>query len=199
MIGTRTKWALSTGVIAVAAVPVALAVPASAATVPVGNVKVVPVSSPFTSANKTLAASCPSGTRVVGGGALIAGATHVVLTEERPIAGANGDTFQATAVEDEVGEAGNWSLQTFAYCAAGNLPGYQIVSATSPAGSNPFTSLSSTCAAGSQSLGAGGRINGGNGQVDLLTLGEGGTISNRTTAAGQEDRTGFSGTWSVTS
>jgi hypothetical protein len=198
MIGTRTKWAVSAGVLVVAAVPVAAAVPASAATVPVGNVKVVSVASPFSSSNKTLAAKCPAGTRVVGGGAQIAGAGHVVLTELRPITAAAGDSYQATAVEDEVGEAANWSLLTYAYCASGPLPGYQIVSATSPNSSNPFTGITSTCAAGSQSLGSGGQINNGNGQVDLLTLGEGGTISNRSTAAGQEDGNGFSGSWSVT-
>jgi hypothetical protein len=197
MINICTKWVAT---LAAAAVPVLwTALPASAATVPVGTVNVVNIASPFDSSNKTINTKCPAGTRVVGGGAQIAGGTgHVILTELRPSTGAGGDSYQVTAVEDQVGEGGTWSLLTYAYCASGALPGYEIVTNTSPVGSGAFNNTVSTCSAGKQSLGSGGKVNNGANQVDLETLGEGSSISNRSTAAALEDRDGFSGNWSVT-
>lgn len=201
MVGTRTRWAVSTGALAVAAVQLAwTAVPASAVTVPVGTVNVVNAVSPVNSNNKTLSAQCPTGTRVVGGGAQTAGGSgHVFLTALRPIAVSTGSSYQATAVEDQVGESGNWSLLVFAYCASGNLPGYEIVANTSAAASGQFSLVVSTCTAGKQSLGSGGAIHNGANQVHLQNLGEGSSISNRSSAAGLEDGDGFAGNWSVTS
>jgi hypothetical protein len=165
---------VSAGTLAVAAAPVVWAAgTASAATIPVGNVTVVNAVSGFSSNNKTLPANCPAGTKVVGGGAEIAGSAHVVLTELIPTA----SSYTATAVEDQVGESGQWQLLTYAYCASGNLPGYQIVS-NSTTGSGAFQNVVSTCAAGNSATGSGGKIVGGGGQVDLQTLGEGSSISN---------------------
>jgi hypothetical protein len=193
--------AVSAGALAVAAVQIAwTAAPAAAVTVPVGTVNVVNAVSPFNSNNKTLSAQCPTGTRVVGGGAQIAGGTgHVILTALRPIAVSTGSSYQATALEDQVGESGTWSLLVFAYCASGTLPGYEIVANTSAAASGQFSQAVATCSPGKQSLGYGGAINNGANQVDLHGLGEGSSISNRSSAAGLEDRDGFSGNWSVTS
>jgi len=196
MIGNRTKW--MAGLVGAGIAVFGTAIPAQASTVPVGTVNVSTIASPFDSNNKTINTACPAGTHVVGGGGQIAGGTgHVIFTEMRPITGAS-DSYRVTAVEDQVGEAGTWSLLTYAYCASGTLPGYEIVSNTSPVGSGAFQNTVSTCSAGKYALGAGGLVNNGSNQVDLETLGEGGTFSNRSTGAALEDQDGFSGNWSVT-
>lgn len=200
MMGT-TKRRLTASAVVMAAAVVAVqtvgVVTAAAATLPVGSVKVVSVITPFDSNNKVAAANCPAGTRVIGGGGFVSGTGHAVLTELRPIVSPTGDTYQVSAAEDEVGERAAWALLAYAFCAA-NPPEYEIVSATSALSSGSFTGIAAVCPNGKYVVGSGGRINGGLGQVDLLTLGEGGTVSNRTTGAGQEDTNGFAGNWSVT-
>lgn len=51
--------------------------------------------------------------------------------------------------------------------------------------------MSARCPAGKFAVGAGGRINGGEGQVALQTIAEGAFWSSRTTAGGSEDLDGF--------
>jgi hypothetical protein len=176
--------------------PVLAPTAAFASTVPAATV--TSTLTPFDSnATKTASAACPAGKRVIGGGARVNGAQHVVLTRQEPVHGATADSFVAAASEDEAGFAGSWALQSFAICAA-PVAGLQIVSATSAASSPAFQSLSASCPNGKFALGGGGKVNGGNGQVDLSTLAEGGVVSSRTTAAGTEDANGFAGNWSVT-
>jgi hypothetical protein len=197
--GKRKLWALAAlaGGVVIAAQVLAVQA-AEAATIPPGSVTVANTISPFNSANKTLRANCPAGKRVLGGAGFVSGTRHAVLTELRPISTTTGDSYQVSAAEDETGELGNWAILAYAFCGS-TAPGVQIVSATSVPSSNSFTGISATCPGTKRLVGAGGRINGGGGQVDLLTLPEGSLLSNRTTAAGQEDRNGFAGSWSVTS
>jgi hypothetical protein len=200
----RPRWIGVVGAVAVVvALPVAWQVPdrgvASAATVPAATV--VSQVTPFDSNSpKTVTASCPAGKRVIGGGGRINGAQHVVLTRLQPVhdsTGATPDRYVVAASEDQIGFAGTWALQAYAIC-ADPLPGLQIVSAISAAGSEPFQGVSASCPAGKLAVGAGGRINSGGGQVALSTQAEGSSFSTRTTAAGMEDPDGFAGTWSVT-
>jgi hypothetical protein len=200
----RPRWV---GVAGAAAAVVALSaawqVPgrgmASAATLPAAEV--VSVVTPFDStANKSIAAVCPPGKRVIGGGGRVSGGQHVVLTRLEPVStsGPTGrDSYVVAASEDQAGFTGTWALQAYAIC-ADPLPGLQIVSAISAAGSEPFQGVSASCPAGKLAVGAGGRINSGGGQVALSTQAEGSSFSTRTTAAGMEDPDGFAGTWSVT-
>jgi hypothetical protein len=203
IIDTRKKWAVSVAACAVVSgTAVWSATSAHANTVPAGTVTVVNNASAFDSNNKTINTKCAVGSHVVGGGAQIAGGTgHVILTELRPITVAGGDSYQVTAVEDQTGESGTWSLLTYAYCASGPLTGYEIAASTSSVGSGSFNNSSSTCSGGKKALGSGGRINNGANQVDLQSIGNGGSgsISNSSMAAGLEDRDGFGGNWSVTS
>ena len=163
-----------------------------------GSVSVANTISPFNSMNKTLRANCPAGKRVLGGGGFISGTQHAVLTELRPISAANRDSYEVSAANDPAGPAGTWALLAYAFCSS-TAPGAQIVSATSTPSSSAFTGISATCPGTKRLVGAGGQINGRAGQVDLLTLPEGGVAPNRTTAAGQENPSAFTGTWSVTS
>lgn len=179
---------------------IAVSVPAQASTVPVGTVNVFDVATSFDSNNKTISEPCPTGTHIVGGGAQTAGGTgHVIFTEMRPVTTASGDSYRVTAVEDQVGEAGTWSLLVYAYCASGTLPGYEIVSNTSSVGSGAFQNTLSTCTPGKHALGAGGVVNNGSNQVDLQILGAGGSFPNGSMAGALEDSDGFAGSWSVTS
>jgi len=193
------KWkaALGAGLVAGVVWPLVSAGPAAAATLPAGGVTVVSKLSPFDSNNKTYSAGCPSGKRVLGGGGLLSGTAHAVLTELQPITTAGGDRFQVSAAEDQLGEPGNWAIIAYAFCAAAPA-GLQIVSSTSASASNPFTGHQAFCPGVKRLIGAGGKIDGGSGQVDLLTHPEGSLGPIRTTAAGQEDLDGFAGNWSVT-
>jgi hypothetical protein len=195
------RWLVAAAIAAVAvSVPVGLQVAgqgtASASTVP--NATVVSTTPVFDSnAVKTADAQCPAGKRVIGGGARVNGAQHVVITQQQPISTGAGDTFRASASEDQFGFAGNWALQAFAIC-SNPLSGLAIVSTAGTAGSGSFQGVSATCPAGKRALGTGGRIDGGQGQVQLGTIAEGSLGSNRSTATGTEDPDGFNGTWNVT-
>jgi hypothetical protein len=200
VISKRKIWMMAMGASCIAAVVVAQAFsagPAAASTVPPGSVTVANTISPFNSVNKTLKATCPAGKRVLGGGGFVSGTRHAVLTELRPISTPSGDSYEVSAAEDQVGEAGAWAILAYAFCATAPA-GLEIVPATSTPASNSFTGISATCPGSKRLVGSGGRIDGGTGQVDLLTFPEGGLGANRTTAAGQEDTDGFAGTWTVT-
>ena len=60
-------------------------------------------------------ASCPSGTRVIGGGAEVQGASNVALIESAP----SGTTSWTAIAGLQTGSAPSWALVVFAICAAG--------------------------------------------------------------------------------
>jgi hypothetical protein len=78
----------------------------------------------------------------------------------------------------------------------GAAAGLEIVKATGPAGSSQFQVQGVDCPAGKFTLGTGGRINNGAGQVSLNTQGLNG--AQRVAASGLEDLDGFAANWSVT-
>jgi hypothetical protein len=195
------RWgATAATALVVAGVPLAIQVfgqgSASASTVPSAQVTSALTAFDSTPA-KTVVAQCPAGKRVIGGGGRVNGAQHVVITRQEPVHATAGDSFAVDAREDEVGFGGSWAVQAFAICSA-PVAGLQVVSATSAFSSNAFTGQSVNCPSGKFALGGGGKITNGNGQVDLSTLAEGGSVSSRTTAAGTEDLNGFAGNYSVT-
>jgi hypothetical protein len=145
---------------------------------------------------KTISAFCPAGTRVTGGGGRVVGFTsHVHMVRLQPVHTNNLDRFEVVARADEEGTSAQWALTAFAICAA-PLPGQVIVAGTSTLGSPNNRRASSRCPDGTMALGTGGRITGGEGQVQLnqTTAGPTGGL-----AQGQEDVTGFVGEWTVTS
>ncbi|MFI5952946.1 hypothetical protein [Cryptosporangium sp. NPDC051539] len=166
---------------------VLMASPASAATIPAGTV-VVPSPNPVLNSapDRTATATCPADKpRVLGGGVkIVGGGGHVILTREQPVTGTSTDNFSVAAVEDSVGTTANWSLQAIAVCSPA-ITGLTIVSkAGQPQGPN-FGNAISTCPSGTNTISAGGRIDGGGNLVGLNTSIEGGPASsNRTTAAG---------------
>ena len=185
-------------VIATAVVQAVGVTPAAAATIPLGSVEVVNAVSGFsTGSSKTLSAVCPAAKpRVLGGGFTTTG-THIVVSELRPVSGSPVDSYRVTAGFDEVGTSASWQLLVYAYCSSA-APGWQLVTATSTTTSDPFNQVIATCPSGKAVVGTGGQINGGSGQVELVTQGIGSVGPNRMSAGGLEDITGFTGSWSVT-
>jgi len=199
--GTRRSFVAAASALAMIATALVQAVgvtPAAAVTIPVGSVEVVTATSGFSPGpSKTLSAVCPaSKPRVLGGGFTTTG-THITATELQPVAGSPVDSYRVVAGFDEVGTTASWQLLVYAYCSS-VAPGWQLVTATSPPTSDPFNQVIVTCPSGKAVVGTGGRINGGAGQVQLVTQGIGAAGPNRMSAGGLEDLTGFSGTWSVT-
>jgi hypothetical protein len=75
----------------------------------------VDVSSSSSSANsKSVVVNCPSGKRIVGGGARVLGTNRVSIVESFP--DSSGDRWNARAAE-VVGTATNWQLQAYGLCA----------------------------------------------------------------------------------
>jgi hypothetical protein len=151
------------------------------------------------STSKKVAARCPAGQNVLGGGGTVVGGRgQVILQRLEPVQTATDSRFVVAAREDGTGYASNWRLTAYALC-ADPLPGYAILPSTSGvASSNSPQSTISFCI-GQTQVGFGGRVNGGAGQVHLTNLvrDTNGDI-NFTLIAGQEDANGFGGAWNVT-
>ncbi len=149
---------------------------------------------PTTSAAKSLTATCPPGTRVVGpGGDTTPGNGSVVLNRIRPEASLTSVTLHAD--EDEVGTPESWFLQAFVVCAA-PPPGLELVSATS-ASTSANKSVVATCPSGKRLLGNGAAIIGAPGQVLLDGQLPNGQLTS-VTANAVEDETGTSAAWRIT-
>jgi hypothetical protein len=197
------KWvsAVAMGV-AVLATQVLGATSASATTIPPGSVQVVVAQIPFdTQPAKSFSANCPVGKRVLGGGAFTVGGIHAVITEMQPIHTANLDSFRVSAAADQFGLAGAWSFQVFAFCASvpGAL-GLEIVTHPNLPTSAPSDRATAQCPAGKLLIGAGGKIDNGNGQVDLSLFTDlNGDTATATQAFAKEDVDGFAGNYTLTS
>ncbi|MFC6016656.1 hypothetical protein ACFP2T_10635 [Plantactinospora solaniradicis] len=149
---------------------------------------------------KVAIARCPEGKRVTGGFGRVTGdPRHVVLTRMEPVHTNNLDRFEVAAAADETDPTGQWAVTAVAIC-ADPLPDQQILSFTvdAPPGTSARQAFAA-CPGGLNMIGSGGRITGGQGEVDLSRTGPVlDTQSTRSTASGQADSTGFAGAWSVT-
>lgn len=187
---------------AVAATVAFGAVPAEAATLPFGTVRSITQQVPFSTANpKTFALACNAGERVLGGGAFTVGGVHAVITEMQPVHPASGvDSFQVTAAADQFGIAGVWSMQVFAFCAV--VPAsvqLEIKTKTNPSTSASTDQAPTSCSAGKILMSTGGRIDNGNGQVDLGNFpNSSGSLATGSAAFAKEDADGFAGSYTLT-
>jgi hypothetical protein len=195
------KWALvmalGVGALAVEALGAAPAMAASG----LGPVHAVIKQSPSDHrAAKTFSASCNPGERVLGGGALTVGGVHAVITEMRPIHTPTVDSFEVSAAADQFGISVAWSFQVFAFCATAPAPlDVEIVSHTNPPTSGGTDQAGVDCPGGKYLIGAGGKIDNGNGQVDLgMFTGSSGPFVFRSAAFAKEDADGYSGNYTVT-
>jgi hypothetical protein len=116
---------------------------------PLPGLTIVSATTAATSAHKSGSAACPTGTRVLGAGAAIAGGLgEVVLDALWP------DTTAVTAAgyEDVDGTTTNWTLTTYAICAP-PLPGLVLVNAGSVGAST--AAAAPACPAGTARVGLG--------------------------------------------
>jgi hypothetical protein len=193
------KWAPVVAMcLAVVAVQVLGAEPAAATSI---SVQVFPASySPDRLAAKSLSAPCPPGQRVLGGGALTVGGVHAIITELQPIHAAGGDSLRVSVAADQFGISVAWGFQVFPFCAA--VPAalnVQIETHTNQPTSTENDQAVSHCKLGTV-IGVGGKIDNGNGQVNLsFFTNSSGDFPTGSAASAQEDDDGFAGTYTVTS
>jgi hypothetical protein len=139
-------------------------------------------------------AGCPTGKKLLGGGArVLPGNGQVALdgiTLDSPLAGVH-----ARAFEDANGTSLRWAVESFAIC-ADPLPGLVQVDTTSP--ENSFDkAIVATCPVGKELIGAGVETNGGNGQVaidDLIPN----LVKNSVSVFGIETPGGLGSNWTIT-
>jgi hypothetical protein len=188
------------GIAAVAgllAVQTYAAAPSQAAS---GLTRVTKVSASDSTTSKQVAAVCPAGKRVVGGGAeIVNGRGQVVLQRLQPVRTATDERYAAGAREDATGYGRDWRLRVFAVC-ADPLPGQQIISSTAPRTSDSQQSLVGLCPNGQREIGFGGRINNGGGQVRFTDLYDFfGPPSSLLIVGAREELDGYAGQWSLSS
>jgi hypothetical protein len=150
------------------------------------------------STSKTVAARCPSGQRVVGGGGtVIRGRGQVVLQRLQPTRTATDDRFVVGAREDATGYSQNWRLTAVALC-SDPLPGQVIATGTSGPLSDRLQSTLAFCPPGTDQVGFGGRVDGA-GQVYMTDLYPSFVAPPPGTfGRAREDANGFAGSWSLT-
>ncbi len=155
----------------------------------------VSATSPLNSQNKSVAATCPSGKRLLGMGAdLNTFVGQVLLDDLRPDAGLTSVTVNA--LEDETGNSTNWSVTAYAVCSA-PVQGLTRVSVSGALDSTPNRVVRAPCPGGRQLTGAGGDINTFNGQIVLdATFPE--LDASGSGFAAFEDDTGNTTNWSLT-
>ena len=143
-----------------------------------------------------MTATCPTGKRVLGTGADLAGGLgQVVLDDIAPNAGLTAVT--AFGVEDGNGYSGNWTIRAYAVCA--NPPaGLQRVATTSASSSGGTGKLqTATCPTGKDLLGLGAELTGGAGQVVVNELNPS-TDPASVDVFAYEDEDGQAANWSLT-
>jgi hypothetical protein len=141
----------------------------------------------------SITASCPFGKALIGAGESLQQGFGQISTSELRF----GDNFvTASAVDDEDGYSGSWSVSAFAVC-ANPLPGLQIVSSTLPADSNSPKVIRVDCPGGTRVLSAGWSAGGPNAeQTDNMEATVFSTFVPTTVqVVGTEDPDGFSGNW----
>jgi hypothetical protein len=188
---TRTLYRLAaTGsvLVGLAAGGIVAAAPASA----VPGLTLVTALSPWDSAgSKEALASCPRGTRILGGGGYVQGGGRQVHLTRLQALGSS-DRYAAGAQENGA-YAGSWRVYAYGIC--GRAPaGLEYVSFSSPRDSDPHKQVRAMCSAGKRVVSAGARVYGGTGDVVLLRFQPG---QDQVEVEAVEDEAGSSADWMV--
>jgi hypothetical protein len=166
-----------------------------------GLTRVAAASAVGSSTSRQVAAVCPAGQTVVGGGGeIVEGRGQVVIERLQPQQTSTGGRFVVGAREDAAGFDGAWRVRATAVC-ADPLPGQQIVTQTTAQTSGSQQGpVASVCPTGQGVVGFGVRINNGAGQVRLTEDYEFfGPPSHLQIVGAREDPDGYVGQWSLTS
>lgn len=142
-----------------------------------------------TAVNKSVTATCPANTVVIGSGALLSGSFGDVELEK-----VRTDLTSVTVTGNEIGAgtATPWSVYAYASC-ANPLPGQVTVSAIG-ASTAVDKSVVATCPAGTEVLNAAGSLTNGGGRVLLDDLF---ADTTSVTATGKETGSGTGTAWRV--
>lgn len=149
------------------------------------------------STTKTVIATCPAGTTVVGGGGHVVDSPYrILLTGLRPVVTAFGNGYQMTATEDGAGYGGAWRIRAHAICAPAPA-GLQYRWTVGASSSQSSRGAAVFCPDGRKVIGAGAVVTGGGQRVGLRQVrplaGLGGVL-----VGAHETETGYGGAWSLT-
>jgi hypothetical protein len=161
-----------------------------AAAVP-GLTLVTAMSAWDSASSKEALATCPSGTRILGGGGYVRnGGRQVHLTRLQALG--SSDRFAAGAAENGA-YAGSWRVYAYGIC--GRAPaGLEYVSFQSPRNSTGYKQVHATCSPGKRVVSAGARLHGGTGDVVLLRFQPG---QDQVEVEAVEDEDGTGDGWTV--
>ncbi|WP_155373712.1 hypothetical protein [Catellatospora vulcania] len=184
------KLRIALAALAVTAASVLAGAPASA----VPNMSLVSaVSAVDSTAEKSAQASCPTGTRVLGGGGFISGGNRQVHFTRLQALGSF-DDFAVSAAEISA-YASAWQVHAYAIC--GTAPaGLEYVSFVTGSDSSASKAATATCPAGKQLISTGARVINGDGRVVINSLVPSAALT-ATTSTAYEAQGGFAGNWSL--
>jgi hypothetical protein len=148
--------------------------------------------------NKTETATCPAGTRVVGGGGGLLGgqvADGLVITQMQPVRPLYGEDFYRVTVNDPSGAVDDWGVRATAICAP-ELDDMSMAFGYSTASSSSTQLATAVCPTGRKVVGNGGTVYNAAGQAGLQVM-RASTDGARVYAQAHEDADGYSGDWYV--
>jgi hypothetical protein len=149
--------------------------------------------------SKTETATCPEGTRVIGGGGGLLGTQineGLVITQMQPVRPPfGGEDFYSVTVNDPTGAVDDWGVRATAICAPA-LANMTIAFGNSVASSSPVQLATATCTGGRKVVGSGGTVYNADGQAGLQVM-RASTDGLRVYAQAHEDPDGFAGDWFV--
>jgi hypothetical protein len=152
---------------------------------------------------KVKSASCPAGTRLVGGTGAALGGFGSESQLRLEAVQLSDFSVLVVGAEDETGFSGNWRVDAYAFC-ANALPGQHLVTNRTASNATDAKKLLVTqCSAGEVLLGTGGAITyvgTTHGQVGLRSLVPtpvGSSTPTGVFGVANADETGFAGSWSL--
>ena len=146
---------------------------------------------------KTKRATCPTGTRILGGGGglLTNEADGIVITQMQPVRPLTGlDFFEVTAYEPTA-SIRDWRIRATAICAPA-LANMSMAFGNSTLSSNSTHLATAVCPTGRKVVGSGGTIYNANGNAGLQVV-RASSDGTRVYAQGHESAAGYSGQWYV--
>lgn len=202
--------------LAVAAVPAAAAGSAPATDAPpvseaaapavigvVPGSQVVHRDTPYNSTSpKFLTVPCPVGTKLIGTGYVITGASGKVTVDDlRPDGGpSTAPTKLFIGAYETDPYSGRWYVRGYAVC-ANPLDGLSRYATTSPGNSDDYHAVTAVCPSGKQLVGTGYELNGAAGEAvvdDFLPNGNASTAPTALTVGAYEEDPPYPGIWTVT-
>jgi hypothetical protein len=182
---------LRVGAVVTLALGATLAAAAPAAAGTLDTVGATAVSATDTSDVKSATAYCPTGTRVLGGGAVMGGNVDVHITGMLPDPVA--DSFTAYAAEHGP-QNFPWYVRAYAICAP-EPPGLVYVAAFTGGDSAPSRSDYAWCPAGRKVLGVGARVTAADSRKVFLTYVKPTGTGNGAETGAVEMAGGYAGNW----